>query len=1042
MNSTDTRTPTIFDDPSALNLTPRQATVLLPSLLEFLKKHSTRIGDILNGEAGKWSAKDLRELERIVVQESSSSERAADYLRVLRKACAFWAARERLNVAYPRIPTQLVHPPNPFRGNFAKLLRIYDSWKRVLDHWLDAMKDSDPEPNDSSAGLAIDALVLSSILYGGLHTRSSIAAMLRVLAAAQDRTICVDGRMHIELSLSWRGIPDVEFRRWQPDALTATLWAAMPDGAIGVLLDPGIELVRLSALTDVELAKKVKDRIDARLKQTAVLEESPRGGLDRLLQAASLAAYTEIPAILAAYAGRKMISHSLKRRAFERLSSGERRPFADTPATIEKDANVNVDDTSVLRTPGDLEPEWLQDVRSALSAETAREVTEAMKQLSEKTDGPSFVGRLADFLDWLLKVRTPSGRPRTLSSAKRTVVELARSMGLLLELPDPLDLDSDSREELYSRMIESKGSLPSEACATSPNVPDVSKRRRNLSRALYEFERYLNSKGKERIEDESLFCGRFGLSAVDANLVTFEEYDAALKEVDKVWSPHDDSERNRIAKVLLCLGFRCGLRRREALHCLTTDIGPAPDYEFLVRPSEYRKLKSRSARRRIPLRHFLPSKEGHDELGLVLDWLKQRRNDSEASAFLLGMKDHPQAVTEAIFEDLNRILRKVTRDEGMHFHQLRHSFAGWNWLRLMIADLPPAPDLFPDLKQTSEWLREGPEFRKQIYGHGGVTRKHAYFAAQQLGHLSPSTSMQTYIHFADYALAHFLKNSVRMRPSKDRIIKARKMSRRTAEGLDLNATSPLAFPVALWSRRFSQENPDQVSQGDIPPADVGWARCVYDFLHDIERGVPIEKAAELHRFDSVSAHKIYQGMDDLGYARSQTGRWLRKEGRIGGKSDRLSWPSDPCDMAIIRQFEGRLAELAETEADVTADALRCYRELVWDTKPMVVFHDPSDAEGKRAFAFVQFLNALEIGRKSIRWFSFIKGSRSSYLAKWKRHVKYNRHDNDIENIPRPGGEKWFGIMPQLDKWAGEQHAENPGAYGFRFLMRMAYLRWR
>lgn len=1041
LNSTDTPSQGVFSDLSALNLTPRQTTVVLPSLLAFLKVHSTKIGDILNGGTGKWSGKDLRVLERVVTQDATSSERAADYLRVLRKACAFWAARERLDVGYPRIPTLLVYPPNPFRGNFAKLLRHYDLWKQVLDHWLDATNRRGPEPDGASAGLALDALVLSCIIYGGLHTRSSVAAMLRALADAQNRTLCVDGRMHIELSLSWRGIPDVEFRRWQPDALTATLWATMPDGATGVLLDPGIEPAQLSALSDVELGKKVKERIEARLKQTSGLEEAPRGGLDRLLQAANLAAYTEIPSILAAYAGRKMISHSLKRRAFERLSSEKWKPLSNSPATIETAPNINVVDASVLRTPRDLEPEWLQDVRAALSAETAREAREAMKLLSAKTEGPSFAGRLADFLEWLLIVRTPSGKPRTLSSAKRTVVELARSMGPLLELPDPLDIDSASREELYSRMIESKGSLPSEGgTSNSPNVPAVSKRRRNLSRALYEFERYLVSKGKERVEDESIFCGRFGLSAVDANLVTFEEYDAALKEVDKVWPPRDNPELNRIGKILLCLGFRCGLRRREALHCLTDDIGPAPDYEFLVRPSEHRKLKSRSARRRIPLRHFLSSKDERNELGLVLDWQKQRRNDPKASAFLLGIsKDDLQVVPESIIEELNEILRRVTKDDEVHFHHLRHSQAGFNWLRLMLADLPPI-DLFPHLEQTSAWLREGPEFRKEIYGHGGVTRKHAYFAAQQLGHLSPSTSMQTYIHFADYLLALFLSRSSRMSPTKGQILNASGKSRQTAARSSFDDTNLRPLPVALWNGRFCKGDLDQQTRDDPSPANVEWTKCVYEFLHDIERGVSIQQPAELHHLDSVSADKIYQGMADLGYARSETGPWLRKNREE--KTERLRWPTDPCDLAIIRHFEVKLAELAETDAEVTAAALRCYQELIWDTKPLVVFHDPSGAEGKRAFAFVQFLNALDISRMKIRWFSFIKGRRSTHLAKWKNQVKYNRHDNRIENIPRPGGEKWFGIMSRLDEWAGEQHSENPGAYGFRFLMRMAYLRWR
>lgn len=1040
MNSTDIPSHGVLSDPTVLNLTHRQATVVLPSLLTFLEKHPTKIGEILNGGPGKWSAKDLRELESVVLQDATSSARAADYLRVLRKACAFWAGREQQNVGYPRIPTHLAHPPNPFRSNFAKLLRTYDSWKEVLDHWLDAMDEAGSEPNESAAGLAIDVLVLSSILYGGLHTRTSVAAMLRALADAQNRTLCVDGRMHIELSLSWHGMQDVEFRRWQPDALTATMWATMPEGAIRVLLDPGIEQVQLSLLTDVELGRKVKGRIDARLPESSALENVPRGGLDRLLQAASLAAYTEIPAILAAYARRKIISHSLKRRAFERLTSGGKKPSRDAAATIQAVNELNVADPRILETPRDLEPEWLQAVRSALSAATGPEVKDAMNQLAASTSGPCFMGRLADFLDWLLIVRTGSGKTRTLSSVKRTVMELARSMGPLLEVPDPLDLDSDLREELYSKMIESTGSLPSEADNSRIHkVPAVSKRRRNLSSALYEFERYLNSKGKERVEDESVFCGRFGLSAVDANIVTFEEYDAALKEVDTVWPPHEHPERNRIAKFLLCLGFRAGLRRREALFCLTSDIGPAPDYEFIVRPSEYRGLKSRSARRRIPLRHILPSGEERNELGLVLDWQKQRRSDPDASPLLLGMKDGPQVVPETIIEDLNKILRKVTGDDGIHYHHLRHSQAGWNWLRLTIADQPRS-DLFPHLEQTSEWLREGPEFRKQLYGHAGPTRKHAYFAAQQLGHLSPSTSMQTYIHFADYALALSLSRSSRMCPSEDQILKARGKSRQTAERKGFDEANPLALAVALWNNRCPKNDHDQQTADDAPEANTNWTRCVYEFLHDIELGESIEKSAEQHHLDSASADKIYRGMAGLGYLQSKEGRWVRKKGY--GKTEFLRWPTDPYDLAVIRHFEVKLAEVAEADADATAAALRCHQELIWDRKPMVVFREPTETEGKRAYAFVRFLKLLEINRKKIRWFSFSRRSRSTDLATWKRYVKYNPNDNKIENISGQGREEWFGIMPRLDEWAGVKRSNNPGAFGFRFLMRMAYLRWR
>jgi len=245
--------------------------------------------------------------------------------------------------------------------------------------------------------------------------------------------------------------------------------------------------------------------------------------------------------------------------------------------------------------------------------------------------------------------------------------------------------------------------------------------------------------------------------------------------------------------------------------------------------------------------------------------------------------------------------------------------------------------------------------------------------------------------------------------------------------------------VALWNDRCPKNDHDQQTADDAPEANTSWTRCVYEFLRDIELGGSIEKSAEQHHLDSASADKIYRGMADLGYVLSKEGRWVRKKG--DGKTELLKWPTDPCDLAVIRHFEVKLAEVAE--ADATAAALRCYQDLIWDRKPMVVFRNPTESEGKRAYAFVQFLKSLEINRKKISWFTFLKKrSRSTYRATWKRYVKYNPNDNKIENVLHHGHEEWFGIMPRLDEWAGVKRSNNPGAFGFRFLMRMAYLRWR
>ncbi len=1047
--------PNVFHHPLSLNLTPRQLSMVLPSLEAFLGEHKTCVGDVLIGtETKRWTNRDMRRLEDVVIQEAASPERAVDYLRVLRKACAFWAARERTKVGYPRIPTSLHQPSNPFRASFGKLLRQYAAWKEVLDHWVKGNKTGQTSNGDPSA--TVEALILSSILYGGLHTRSSVVAMIRALANAPNRTLCVDGRMHIELHLSWRGVPDMEFRRWQPDALTATLWATIPESGLGDLVDLTRPNSETKDLRDVNLAKWINQRLKSRLEETSGLQKEPRGGLDQVLQAANVVAYIEMPSILAAYAGRKLISHSMKRRAFQRLSA-EKVPSAENEtqsADVTASTDINIPDPSILRTPEDLEPDWLRAVRTALSGETAKEICERMNQLASKTEATPFVKRLSDFLDWLVRAPTPSGAARTLSSAARTLIELARSMGPLLEVPDPFGLGAAVREDLYSRMLEGTGQLPV-AALDRQMLPPASRRRRNLSRALAEFDRYLVSNGAEPVEDPSIFCNRFGLATVDANLITYEEFSRALTEVDAKWPPLKEPERNSIARILLSLGFRCGLRRLEALHCLIDDIGPAPDYEFAVRASEYRKLKSRSVRRRIPLRLFLPSSDtGENELATMIAWLQQRKSDPAASEYLFGIsKEGLDVVPQAMIEDINNILRKVTGDPSVHFHHLRHSFASWTWLRLMLADLPNPPnppEMFPHLESTSNWLREGPAFRAAVFGYSKNTRKHAYLVAQQLGHLSPATSLQTYVHFADWLLPVFLSRSERMRPSKSLILRASAIARQTAGNWGFDEEHPLVLPVRLWKLGHQDQEHEQAMAEAAPSVGDEWVWSTYNLIQDLETSSrSIEDLAAFHHCDIETARRIRQRTAELVRMRSATTAWRRTrtdssefEEETGIR--RLVWTNDPSDRVIVEHFAGKLAGLMQSHPDVAEAGLRCFMSHVWETRPLVVFHDP-DQEGDDAVNFVRFLEALAIDRKNIRWFSFISGQRSAYRKQWRTILGLNSHDH-IKNLTAPNAdsdaaEKWFGIRPSLEPWAGAAHSDNPGAYGFRFLMMTAYLRW-
>ncbi len=132
----------IFDNPAALNLTPRQTNKVLGPLLEFLERQQPHVGKVLLGvEAGAWTAKDMRRLESLLIKEIKDPGVVLDDLRILRKAAAFWGLREGLKLELPRIPLLSPRPKNPFRGNLPSALARCTAWKSILNFWLREAND-------------------------------------------------------------------------------------------------------------------------------------------------------------------------------------------------------------------------------------------------------------------------------------------------------------------------------------------------------------------------------------------------------------------------------------------------------------------------------------------------------------------------------------------------------------------------------------------------------------------------------------------------------------------------------------------------------------------------------------------------------------------------------------------------------------------------------------------------------------------------------------------------------------------------------------
>lgn len=166
---------------------------------------------------------------------------------------------------------------------------------------------------------------------------------------------------------------------------------------------------------------------------------------------------------------------------------------------------------------------------------------------------------------------------------------------------------------------------------------------------------------------------------VDANILLPQEYQQAIEFLSQ-----QNTEIALAQKVLLILGFRCGLRRSEAYMLRLCDIhhhSNNPKHliseatELMLRPHQERSLKSTSAVRRIPIGLLATS----DELAALQTFLTPRmqRLNSTDYLFVLGDEDAALVDDGALFDSLVKLLQSITGDPTFRYHRLRHSFVTW-----------------------------------------------------------------------------------------------------------------------------------------------------------------------------------------------------------------------------------------------------------------------------------------------------------------------------------------------------------------------------
>lgn len=221
------------------------------------------------------------------------------------------------------------------------------------------------------------------------------------------------------------------------------------------------------------------------------------------------------------------------------------------------------------------------------------------------------------------------------------------------------------------------------------------------------------------------------------------------------------------AAIACLLSYRCGLRINEVVNIRIRDLHfpLAFDEKLLhqaqnfsvslkIRSHDYNKLKSLNGTRTLPL-HLLLSRK---EMEILI-------NHYEKVIYTLGSKqNHFIFPSDKVFgapisaydvcNYVIPVMRQVTGDPEIVFHQLRHSFA--NQLFMLVSHLQTITPL------PAHWLNEKLTYsfegclKTVLFKESDYSRSHPYQIMEWLGHGSPEMTLSAYIHWSDYLIRKFL----------------------------------------------------------------------------------------------------------------------------------------------------------------------------------------------------------------------------------------------------------------------------------------------
>ncbi len=583
--------------------------------------------------------------------------------------------------------------------------------------------------NTINASLLADAALCSAVFFGGIAS----IRRLKALGALRSSDLTGDGKLLWAMLQNQDDNKYTSSTRWYPDALTGTL----------------LILLKESELWTNSLANSDKSDILLNALHRLGITAWPKtwSQID-LIRAVQVALSLDHMGIVTSYLCDRFETFSLPETGLHRIANWaviDDSNFVTLPTNLPRAPFEGFHTHAASFTPQVLFSNQRAIAHKILTCLEKQQQTYANLNLLQKEYAGqmwSITHYLVEWAKW--RLRPDTGEKGILPvSVLRYFRPLVNSLIYEAESEDLLSLDVDEFETLY------------ELAAARIQVVDERERVWTTLRSFHDF---MFICGVPDIDFRELdgYTSEHGQGHVSANLVT----EAEFGRFKTVFFQNDLAEnslyRNHVFFAGM-LGFRTGLRRREVQMLQIRDYHPGREPFLLIRPSKFATLKSHSSIRRIPLKALLPP----DEFKAFEDYMDQRRFILERlSDFIFAENHTPDTppLQSKLIDPVTNAFQLICGKgrSNFCFHHLRHSFSNWLLLALLGSD---QPELLADRPQfiDSALLKDKQiqTIRDSLFPRLAGTpaspdRRHLYQVAAFMGHLSPLTTLRSYIHLLDW----------------------------------------------------------------------------------------------------------------------------------------------------------------------------------------------------------------------------------------------------------------------------------------------------